>query len=523
MSTFLQPNSRTASDVLDQVVLARVSADLPNGTTGVALELPIVDGSTNYLTQEEFETTVNAAWLIIMAIFVFILQAGFAMLEVGTVRAKNTKNILIKNVIDACLGVLIWWAFGFAFAYGTEGSNPNAFIGGQQFFLVNYQPAFSNSSPYLYVPTPNSYAFWFFQWTFAATTATIVSGAVAERCRFVGYLVYTFFLTGFIYPVVVHWVWSSQGWLSAFFNEDLTPNQTNLYKGMIDFAGSGVVHTTGGMAAFWGAFFLGPRIGRFDADGNVMELPGHSASLAALGVLILWFGFYGFNPGSTLGIWFSGTSGQNFAIVAGKVAVMTSISAGAGGMSTLLLHVLLGGLVDLAPIMNGVLAGLVGICASCVTIEPWAAFTIGATAGWVYYGCSVALKKLQIDDPLDAAPVHAGAGIWGVLMAGLFSSKMNTTATYGKNMCGAFYGPSCNGGDIFVTNLIGIITIVAWSSFWSIIMFGILKMAGLFRVPADEELAGMDASHHGGSAYEWQHDSEKAEKVEEKTEEPPAP
>jgi len=522
MSSLLQPNSRTASDLLDQFVLAKVPGDLPNGTT-IALELPIVDQSTSYLTQAEFETTVNAAWLIIMAIFVFILQAGFAMLEVGTVRAKNTKNILIKNVIDACLGVLIWWAFGFAFAYGVEGSNPNAFIGGQQFFLVNYQPAFSNDSPYLYVPTPNSYAFWFFQWTFAATTATIVSGAVAERCRFVGYLVYTFFLTGFIYPVVVHWVWSSQGWLSAFFDVSLTPNQTNLYKGMIDFAGSGVVHTTGGMAAFWGAFFLGPRIGRFDADGNVMELPGHSASLAALGVLILWFGFYGFNPGSTLGIWFSGDSGQNFAIVAGKVAVMTSISAGAGGMSTLLLHVLLGGLVDLAPIMNGVLAGLVGICASCVTIEPWAAFTIGATAGWVYYGCSVALKKLQIDDPLDAAPVHAGAGIWGVLMAGLFSSKMNTTATYGKNMCGAFYGPSCNGGDIFVTNLIGIITIVAWSSFWSIIMFGLLKMAGLFRVPADEELAGMDASHHGGSAYEWQHDSEKAEKVEEKTEEPPAP
>ena len=264
-----------------------------------------------------------------------VLQAGFAMLEVGTVRAKNTKNILIKNVMDACLGVLIWWAFGFAFAFGVEGANPNAFIGGKQFFMLNYAPTEVNAIPYASSPTPNSFAFWFFQWTFAATAATIVSGAVAERCRFTGYLTYTFFLTGFIYPVVVHWVWSSQGWLSAFFSEEAAPGQTNLYKGMIDFAGSGVVHTTGGVAAFWGAFFLGPRIGRFDADGNVMELPGHSASLAALGVLILWFGFYGFNPGSTLGIWFSGESGQNFAVVAGKVACTTSISAGAGGMSTL--------------------------------------------------------------------------------------------------------------------------------------------------------------------------------------------
>lgn len=490
-----------------------VAATLTDGGGATTITLDVVDGGTSYITQADFESTVNEAWLIIMATFVFLLQAGFAMLEVGTVRAKNTKNILIKNVMDACLGVLIWWAFGFAFAFGVEGANPNAFIGGKQFFMLNYAPTEVNAIPYASSPTPNSFAFWFFQWTFAATAATIVSGAVAERCRFTGYLTYTFFLTGFIYPVVVHWVWSSQGWLSAFFSEEAAPGQTNLYKGMIDFAGSGVVHTTGGVAAFWGAFFLGPRIGRFDADGNVMELPGHSASLAALGVLILWFGFYGFNPGSTLGIWFSGESGQNFAVVAGKVACTTSISAGAGGMSTLLLHVMLGGLIDLGPIMNGVLAGLVGICASTATIEPWAAFAIGFTAGWVMYGGSVFLKKIQVDDPLDACPVHGFAGVWGVLMAGLFSSKMNTAASYGKNMCGAFYGPSCNGGDIFVTNLIGILTIIGWTSFWSIIMFGILSVTGLFRVPADEELAGMDASHHGGSAYEWQHDSEKVEKI----------
>merc|ERR1719408_847924 len=171
--------------------------------------------------------------------------------------------------------------------------------------------------------------------------------------------------------------------------------------------------------------------------------------------------------------------------------------------------------------MNGVLAGLVGICSGCATVEPWAAFCIGISAAWIYYGGSVLLKKLQIDDPLDACPVHMFAGIWGVLMAGLFSSKMNTAAVYGKNMCGAFYGPSCNGGDIFVTNLIGIITIVAWASFWSIIMFGTLKVTGLFRVPADEELAGMDASHHGGSASEWQSDTEKAEKEGEPGEEAP--
>jgi len=465
------------------------------------------------LTQDAFEETVNAAWLILMATIVFMLQVGFAMLEVGTVRAKNTKNILIKNIMDASLGALIWWAFGFAFAFGEGGSNPNAFIGTKQFFLLNYTSDTTAFDPYEYAPTPQSFAFWFFQWTFAATTATIVSGAVAERCQFKAYLIYSFFLTGFIYPIVVHWVWSGQGWLSSFFDESLTPGQTNLYSGMIDFAGSGVVHMTGGTAALWGSVFLGPRIGRFDADGNVMELQGHSASLAALGVLILWFGFYGFNPGSTLGIWFGGF---DYALVASKVAVTTTLSASAGGISCLLLHVLLGGAVDLSPILNGVLAGLVAICAGTATTEPWAAFAIGCSAGPIYYGFSLLWKKLQIDDPLDASPVHLGAGIWGLLTAGLLSSKMNTIAAYGRNGCGAFYGASCSGGTQFVTNLIGCIVIFAWTSFWSIIMFGLLKITGWFRVSADDELAGMDISHHGGSAYEWQGNVEKEEDKSEK-------
>jgi len=344
---------------------------------------------------------------------IFLMQCGFAMLCAGSVRQKNVKNIMLKNLLDACGGALGYYAVGFGVAY--EGG---AFLGtsGGRFFLSNY----------------DNYIDFFFQFTFAATAATIVAGTVAERCKMVAYLCYSLMLTGFVYPVVVHAIWNSAGFLSAFADEPF------LGVGMIDFAGSGVVHMTGGATALIAAIILGPRIGRFyDEDGNPLDKPGefapHSVSLQVLGTFILWFGWYGFNPGSTLNI-----STPGYGDVAALCAVTTTLAAAAGAVSSMFFDTLLGFLgegeaeYDLTMAMNGCLGGLVAITAGCSTVEPWAAIVIGIIGGVVYVLSSKLLIKLKIDDAVDAIPVHFFNGMWGCIATGLFASRRYVTMTYGE-------------------------------------------------------------------------------------------
>jgi len=424
---------------------------------------------------------LDILWLLFGAYLVFFMQCGFALLEAGSVRAKNTKNILLKNVLDACLGAIIWWFMGFPIALGDS---TGKFAGGKDFFMKDLTANVNGSSNY--------FAFWMFQWAFAATAATIVSGAVAERCKFVAYLVYTTCLTAFIYPVVVHWAWSSEGWLSAWTGDDAPYLKAN---GLIDFAGSGVVHMTGGAAALVGAVFLGPRTGRFTPTGAVVDMPGHSTVLAALGTFILWFGWYGFNPVSTLAFEYMGD--------AARVAVTTTLSAAAGGCTTLAIHVALKNPPDVFPALNGILAGLVSITAPCPVVEPWAAAFIGFVGGFVYYGSSSLLKKLQIDDPLDASPVHFFCGIWGVLSVGLFAEKEYVGSVYGKDpdAYGAFMG---GGGKQLGNQIIGVLAITGWVCSTCALVFGTLKALKMLRVSAEDEELGLDSSHHGGDAYNFE-------------------
>jgi len=411
---------------------------------------------------------------------IFMMQCGFAMLCAGSVRQKNVKNIMLKNLLDACGGALGYYAVGFGVAY--EGGT---FLGtsGGRFFLIDY----------------DNYIDFFFQFTFAATAATIVPGTVAERCNMVAYLCYSLMLTGFVYPVVVHALWNSAGFLSAF-NE--SPFRG---VGMIDFAGSGVVHMTGGATALIAAIVLGPRIGRFyDEDGNPLDKPGefapHSVSLQVLGTFILWFGWYGFNPGSTLVI-----SVPGYGDVAALAAVTTTLAAAAGAVSSMFFDTLLGFLsegeaeYDLTMAMNGCLGGLVGITAGCSTVEPWAAIIIGLIAGVVYVLASKLLIKLKIDDAVDAIPVHFFNGMWGCIATGLFASRRFVTMTYGEAYSpGLFYGD----GNLLLCEICGILFIIAWVAVIMVPFFMGLNALGMFRVDPIEEKVGLDISHHKGAAYD---------------------
>jgi len=395
--------------------------------------------------------------------------------------------------MDGCLGAMVWWFLGYHLAYGTEdtctgGSDCDGFVGNGKDVFMNKAASMSplgSSGGY--------YAGWMFQWAFAAAASTIVSGAVAERCQFKAYLAYTAVLTGIIYPVVVHWGWSAKGWLSPWVGVEpyLGAN------GMIDFAGSGIVHMTGGVAALVGAIFLGPRTGRFSPSGEVIDMPGHSSVLVALGTFILWFGWYGFNPVSTLAFEYMET--------AARVAVTTTLGAAAGGISALSIHYSLTKHLDVGPMCNGILAGLVSVTGNCVVVEPWAAAVIGAIGAAVYYGFSALIKKLKIDDPLDASAVHGACGAWGVIAAGLFAKQKYVLNDYGceggADDYGAFYG---GGGKQLGNQIAGVLAIIAWVGSTSAILFGSLKAAGVLRVPVEEEEVGLDTSHHGGSAYNFE-------------------
>jgi ammonium transporter, Amt family len=416
---------------------------------------------------------LDTAWLLLAAFLVFFMQAGFAMLTAGFVRAKNTANILMKNMIDACVGGLSFWAVGWAFAYGASDSS-NGFIGMGNFFLDDF----------------SDYAGWIFQFAFAAVAATIVAGSIAERAKFSAYLVYTVVITAIIYPIVVHWGWDANGWLSPFRDAD----DLLIGNGYIDFAGSGIVHTVGGTAGLMGAIAVGARRGKFGPGGEIRAIPGHNIALATLGMFILWFGWYGFNPGSTLGL-----SG-GLAEIAARVAVTTTLAAAAGGVTALMISKALTGRYDPGLTINGILGGLVGITAGTATVEPWAAVVIGAIAAIVVYGVTGLLERMKVDDPVGAVPVHMGAGIWGVLAVGLFSSE-SLLANAGYQDPGS-YGLLLGGGiEQFAMQLVGIVAIVAWTAVTAgILFFGIKAVMGL-RVNQAEETRGLDLEEHGVDTY----------------------
>eukprot|EP00898_Chlorokybus_atmophyticus_P004244 jgi/Chlat1/4820/Chrsp31S04797 len=431
-------------------------------------KLSAVDDANSVIT-----TSSNVGFLLFSAYLVFIMQAGFACLCAGTVRARSAKNILLKNTLDAAAGAIAFYLFGYAFAYGV-GNNPNGFIGDAYFALSNFSDWHS----------------FIFQWAFAAAASTITIGSVAERTQMTAYLAFSFFLTGFVYPVVVHWAWSSEGWLSPF------KSSGNFFAdvGYLDFAGSGVVHMVGGFAGLVGAWIEGPRIGRFDANGKVVDMPGHSAVLVVLGTLLLWFGWYGFNPGSTLTI--IGT----YSIV-GRVAVTTTLSASAAGVTTLYFKRIMYGQWDTIGVCNGALAGLVAITGGCAVLEPWSAIICGGCAAIVFNYAIRLLWWLKIDDPLDAWPMHGACGAWGILYIGLMAKKSLMMEVYLKDDStphGLFRG---GGGKLLGAQLMGIVVIAAWTSALMFILFFGLHKLHLLRIPPEQEEVGIDVSKHGGHAY----------------------
>jgi len=408
----------------------------------------------------ELTRGLNTLWIIITAALVFWMQAGFALVEAGLTRAKNTTNILFKNLIDFVFATLAFWSFGYAFMYGTSAGG---WIGTDAFFV---------NATYTDVVDVPVLAFWFFQLVFAGTAATIVSGAMAERTKFSSYLIYSFFITGLIYPIAGHWVWGG-GWLWTLPYGD----------GFRDFAGSTVVHSIGGWLALIGAIVLGPRLGRFTKDGNPVAIPGHSITLVTLGVFILWLGWFGFNPGSQLAI-----HGGNADAVA-LVAANTNLAAAAGALAAMVISwLLVARKPDLPTTLNGALAGLVAITAPCAYVTPGYSILIGAIGGVIVVYGAVLLEKLKIDDPVGAVPVHLFNGIWGTLSIGVFGTVGITSFVTGDS-------------GQFIAQLIGVLAVGAWCAATGSVLFLAIKAATGLRVSREEEINGLDIEEHGTEAY----------------------
>jgi ammonium transporter, Amt family len=412
------------------------------------------------------QAILDNIWVFIAGCLVFFMQAGFALVEAGLTRAKNVVNIFAKNLSDAMIGVLAFFACGFAFAFGGDAK----FIGDEMFFL---------SGADLSIPADGGLSVatqFFFQVVFAATAVTITSGAMAERTKFLSYLIVSAVITGFIYPVVVHWTWGG-GLIADWSVGDA------VYS---DFAGSGVVHMTGGLAGLMGAIFLGARIGKYGPDGRPRAIPGHNIPFVLLGVFILWLGWFGFNPGSELA--------ADGAVI--TVAVNTLLAAAAGGFLTMVTIWVVAGKPDLAMIANGVLAGLVAITAPCGAVNPGSAVIIGAVAGVLVVGSVYFLDRVHVDDPVGAVSVHATCGAWGVLSVGLFAQYDD--AFLGRTDAGLFYG---GGLDQLIMQLVVVLTIAVWVVVTTSVLFFILKSTIGLRVTPEEEIEGLDVLEHGLSGY----------------------
>jgi ammonium transporter, Amt family len=419
---------------------------------------------------------INTTWTLVTAFLVFFMQAGFMFLEAGFARSREAVNVLLECIVDTCLCALLFWAFGFAFMFGVG----NGWIGHTWFFL--------NNPPTTYTPFGTGvafYAFVLFQYAFADTCSTVTSGAMVGRTGFVGDLIYSIGVSGFIYPILGHWVWGPGGWLSTWTHP----------LPFHDFAGSTVVHSIGGFISLAGAMVLGPRLGRkFKRDGGGL-LPPHDLTVAAVGGVILWFGWYGFNPGSTL-------SAIDYTGI-GRIALNTTLAASAAGLSAMFILYPMVKKWDLGISINGFLAGLVAITCPCYWVNPLGAVIIGLVAGGVVIIGVELLEYLRIDDPIGAWPVHGLCGIWGTLSLGLFatgqwgaSSAMGPVTT--PAIRGLFYG---GGGSQLLAQLIGSAVICAATFAIAFIMFKVIDAFGILRISREGELEGIDLHEHGTVAY----------------------
>lgn len=394
-------------------------------------------------------SSVDTIWTLVAAALVFFMQAGFAMVETGFTRAKNAGNIIMKNLMDFALGSLAYWIVGFGIMFGAG----SGFFGAIDLFT---QGDYSSA-----IPTP---VFLIFQTVFCATAATIVSGAMAERTKFISYIIYSIVISLVVYPVSGHWIWGG-GWLSQI--------------GFHDFAGSTVVHMVGGVAALVGAKFLGARIGKYTKDGKAKAIPGHSLTLGALGVFILWFGWFGFNPGSTLSV-----TGDAAIMSVGNIFVTTNLAAAAGATGTMIITWLKYKKPDVSMTLNGALGGLVAITAGCDVVSPGGAVLIGFIASLIIvFGIEFIDKVLKIDDPVGAIGVHGLCGASGTIMVGLFALDG-----------GLFYG---GGVQMLGVQVLGVAAVAAWVAITMIIVFTIIKKTVGLRVSAAEEIAGLDVEEHG--------------------------
>jgi Amt family ammonium transporter len=429
------------------ICLSALSALIVVGRAWAGDEPPTVAGNTEAIGL--VQSHLDYVWTLVAAVLVFFMQAGFAMVEAGFTRAKNAINIMMKNLMDFSMGSISFWALGFGLMFGVSKSG---WFGTSGFFLSDFQ---AGGDPWVL-------AFWMFQAVFAATAATIVSGAMAERTKFSGYLLYSIFVTGLIYPIFGSWAWGSLykggGWLE------------NL--GFIDFAGSTVVHSVGGWAALAGTIVLGPRLGKYTKEGGIRPILGHNLPLAALGVFILWMGWFGFNPGST-------TAGNKDIAM---IFVNTNLAAAAGAVLAMITSWIKFGKPEVGMSLNGALAGLVAITSPCASVSPLSAVIIGAVAGIIVVLSVLFFDRIKVDDPVGAISVHGVNGAWGTLAAGIF------------NMGGT-------SAKIIAVQLLGIGAAFVWTFTTAFILFKLIDLTIGLRISAQEEAEGLDYGEHGGNAY----------------------
>jgi Amt family ammonium transporter len=426
-------------------------------------ETTAVETSAIEAMKEELQTNINIVWTCVAAFLVFFMQAGFAMVEAGFTRAKNAVNILMKNLMDFSIGTIAFFLLGFGLMFGVS----NGLFGTTDFAIKN---VLGDGEHW-------NYSFLIFQTVFAGTAATIVSGAMAGRTKFKAYLVYSVFICAFIYPIFGSWAWGSllngNGWLEKL--------------GFVDFAGSSVVHSVGGWLALAGAIMLGPRLGKYGIDKKPKAILGHNIPLAALGVFILWFGWFGFNAGST-------TVGNG---EIGRIAVTTNLAAAAGAVMAMLVSWFIGKKPDASMSLNGALAGLVAITAGCYTVTPIGALVIGLIAGILVVLSVLFIDEvLKIDDPVGAVSVHGVCGAFGTIACGLF----NAEAVLGikEANTGLFYGGGLKQLGVQFT---GVAACFVWAFIVGLIMFFIIKKVVGLRTSAEEELKGLDIGEHGMEAY----------------------
>lgn len=414
----------------------------------------------------EVGISLDTVWMLLAAMLVFWMQPGFALCEAGFTRGKNTANILFKNFVDFMLGSVLFFFVGFGFMFGSDGAG---FIGAPNWGDLSF---YKSDLPVE--------GFLMFETVFCATSATIVSGAMAERTKFSMYIVYSFFISLIIYPVEGHWTWGG-GWLCNDAAESFM--MTTFGHVFHDFAGSAIVHSVGGVLALIGAIALGPRRGKYDANGKSRAIPGHSLILAALGVFILWMGWFGFNPGSQLA-----ATGEVNRIAISHVFLTTNLAAACGGIATMFVTWMKYGKPSFSLTLNGVLAGLVGITAGCDAVDAWGAIIIGLVCGIVLvYAIEFIDRKLHIDDPVGASSVHGVCGILGTLMTGLFSVSE-----------GLFYG---HGWGFLGAEAFGILMIDLWAAVTGVILFYSIKKIHGLRVSARIEDEGLDIYEHGETCY----------------------